>query len=293
MRDDPVVPRRHSPPTPRSAKLGKELRKLREEKGLTAEQLGQGMEPVRSQSWVSRAEKGLIKLRPGDVTEILVALGIRPHAEGKHLVDMAKTIKEDGWWQRLDALSLPLLQFIGFEAEAQTILVFEPLTFPGLFQTADYARALCRVGRETEPAKVEQKVTSRLNRQKILTREDPPFVHVVISEAALLCEVGGEDVLRGQIQHVVDLASRPNITVQVLRFQAGAHLADRGAFNILGFGEGDPDLGFVDTVTGALFLEAPNDVDWLINVWRDVTMRGMSPAETGHYLDGIVRWKKS
>lgn len=288
MPDDERVPRR-SPPTPRSARLGREFRSLRERKGWTMEQAAAAL--GRSQSWLSRVESGLIKLRPGDAALLLMTYGVALEADpAKAMIATARTVGEAGWWQGFDTLSLPYMTYIGFEREATEIRNYEPTLIPGLLQTRDYAEAIARIGLETDPEHVQQRVDAKMKRQQeVFAREHPPWVHAVVSEAALLCEVGGRAVLAEQLRHVVELAQLPYINVQVLRFAAGAHLAERGGFAILCFGGGDPDLGHIETTTGSLFLEATKDVNRLTAVFDDVVMRSMSPAESVQFIEQKAR----
>lgn len=244
----------------------------------------------KSQSWVSRVEAGLIKLGSGDAALLLMTYGVPLDSDkAQATIVTAKALKEDGWWQRLDTLSLPYLTYIGFEREATEINNYEPTLIPGLLQTRDYAEALTVVGLETAPEAVQQRVDAKMKRQEIFAEGHPPRVHAVISEAALLCEVGGQAVLAEQLRHIVELTAQPNIIVQVLRFAAGAHLAERGGFAILCFEPGDPDLGHIETATGSLFLESPRDVSRLTAIFNDVAMRAMSPAESVRFIEQKAR----
>lgn len=288
MPDDEHVPRRN-PPNLRSTRLGRGFRALRESKGLTMVEAGKLLD--RSQSWLSRVEDGKLKISRGDAALLLMTYGVSLESEqGKATIEAAKALNTVGWWVGLETLSLPYLTYIGFEAEATEIRNLEIALFPGLLQTREYAEALALVGLETDPEHVQQRVDAKMKRQELLAREHPPRFHAVISEAALLCEVGGPTVLANQLRHVVALAAKnPNIIIQVLRFAAGAHLAAQGGFAILCFGGGDPDLGHVETPTGSLFLESAKDVHQLTAVFDDVVMRAMSPAESIRFIEQKAR----
>lgn len=283
MRKDVSVAR-FTPPTPRSRRLGRELRKLRDTCGWTmdgtAKQLGC------STSRISRIESGDIKPKPGDVMELLVAYGVPLDAEpGTSLLALARELRESGWWQRLDSLSNRYATFIAYEAEAAELRNFQPTLVPGLLQTEDYARAISSVGRETDEEAIEQWVRARLTRQDVLTRTPTPLhLHAILSEATLLVEVGGPHVLRAQLDHLVALAARPHITVQVLQFAAGATLAVHGGFAVLTFTSGDPPLGYCETVAGELFLESPREIDQLTTVFDHLETLALSPAESVTYI---------
>lgn len=283
MREDSGVAR-FTPPTPRSRRLGRELRRLRDIKSWTmddaAKQIGCSV------SRISRIESGEIKPRPGDVMELLVAYEVPLEGEpGNSLLTLTRELRQSGWWQRLDALSGRYATFIAYETEALELRNFEPTLVPGLLQTPEYARAVNSVGRETDAEAIEQRVKARLTRQEVLTRKPSPLrLHVIVSEATLLFEVGGPDVLRAQLEHIGNLAGRPNITVQVLRFAAGATLADRGGFAILSFERDEPSLGYVETPAGELFLESPREIGRLTSVFDHLRTLAMSPAESVKFI---------
>lgn len=283
MREDSGVAR-FTPPTPRSRRLGRELRRLRETKSWTMEDAAKQLGC--STSRVSRIESGEIKPRTGDVLELLLAYDVSHEGEpGKSLLALARELRQSGWWQRLGALSGRYATFIAYEAEAAELRNFEPTMIPGLLQTEDYARAVNSVGRETDAEAIEQRVKARLTRQEVLTRKPSPLrLHAILSEATLLFEVGGAEVLRAQLEHVVGLAGRPNITVQVLRFAAGATLADRGGFAILSFERDEPPLGYVETPAGELFLESPREIERLTAVFDHLKTLAMSPAESIKFI---------
>jgi hypothetical protein len=247
---------------------------------MTLEEMGAKLEC--SSSRVQRIESGEIRVRPGDVMEILHELGVNQDAEpGRTLIKMTEGLRDAGWWQQHGSLTQKLSTLIAFENEATQLLNWEPILVPGLLQTEDYAHAVISAGWDLEPDAVEQRVKARLTRQGILTRDKRPLrLWVVISEAVLLCEVGGPDVLRGQLAHLVEMAALPNISIQVLPFAAGAHLADRGGFALLSFEKGDPDLGYVETIAGELFLESPEDIRKLSTVYDNLKTLALSPAES-------------
>src|SRR5262249_7922041 len=138
MRKDPGVAR-FTPPTPRSRRLGRELRKLREAKSWTMDDAAKVIGC--STSRISRIESGEIKPRPGDVMELLVAYEIAlDRDDSRSLLSLARDLRESGWWQRLDALSSRYATFIAYEAEGIELRNFEPTLVPGLLQTESYAR---------------------------------------------------------------------------------------------------------------------------------------------------------
>jgi len=269
-----------TPATPRSKRLGRELRRLRDEAKLRLEDAGKLISS--SPSRIQRIEAGDIKARPGDVMELLEAYGIpRDDERAVALVDMARRLKESGWWQRFGDLPPKYATFIAYEAEAIDLRNYQPTVVPGLLQTESYARAVVSVGREADEAGIEERVRARLERQAVLTRSPRPLrLYALMSEAALRVEVGGPEVLRDQLRHIVAVSQRPNVTVQVLTFKAGAHMAAQGSFAIIRLEQDDPPLGYAETPAGAMFLEAPADVDMLSAVFDDLRTRALSPTES-------------
>lgn len=239
-----------------------------------------------SPSRVSRIESGDIKVRPGDVMEWLHALDVPLDSDpGRSLLGLARDLRESGWWQRLDTLSSRYATFIAYEAEAVELRNFEPTLIPGLLQTEAYAREVNSVGRETDAAAIEQRVRARLTRQEVLSRKPTPLrLHAILSEAALTVEVGGHDILREQLDHIVQLSKRPNVTLQVLRFAAGAHLATGGGFAVLTFEKDEPPLGYIETLAGELFLESGKEIGRLLSVYDHLKTLAMSPAESIKFI---------
>ncbi|WP_091458074.1 helix-turn-helix domain-containing protein [Micromonospora inyonensis] len=272
---------RFTPATPRSRRLGRELRKLRDAKGLTG---GETAKLLRcSTSRITRIESGEIKPRPGDVMELLVTYGVRIDEEpGTSLLELARDLREEGWWQRLGG---KYATYIAYEIEAAELKNFEPMLVPGLLQTERYAREVNIIGRETDSATIDQRVTARMTRQEVLHRQPKPLrLHAILSEASLRTEVGGPDVLREQLHHLVKVSQLPNVTIQVLRFEAGAHLADSSGFALLTFEHDDPPLGYIETLAGELFLESSADLARLTAAYDNLRTLARSPAESIKFI---------
>ncbi len=272
---------RFTPATPRSRRLGRELRKLREAKGLTGEETAKLVRC--STSRISRIESGEIKLRAGDVMELLVTYGVRIDEEpGTSLLELARDLREEGWWQRIGG---KYATYIAYEAEAVELKNFEPMLVPGLLQTERYAREVNIIGRETDPATVDQRVAARMTRQEVLHRQPTPLrLHAILSEASLRTEVGGPEVLSEQLHHLVKVSRLPNVTIQVLRFEAGAHLADSSGFALLSFEQDEPPLGYIETLAGELFLESSRDLARLSAAYNNLRMLARSPAESIKFI---------
>jgi Domain of unknown function (DUF5753) len=162
-----------------------------------------------------------------------------------------------------DILPNPYEVYIGLEAGAASIRNFEPIVVPGLLQTEEYARKTLRNGPgELDREDVERLVQVRMERQRILGREDRPRLWAVLDEAVIRRLVGGPEVMREQLRHLIDCAEQGKTTLQVVPFGAGAHAGTTGPFVILEFPEPtDPDVVYVETLAGDIYLEASPDVD--------------------------------
>lgn len=269
--------RGHSP-TVRRRRLAAELRRLREGAGLTIEDVAARLEC--SGSKISRIETNQVGCTPRDARDMLDLYGV-PADRADALVQLARDGRRKGWWHAYSDVFTGA--FVGLEAEAESLHAYQALLVPGLMQTQDYMRAVFRASwpEDTEAA-TEQRVKGRLLRQELLRDPDPPRYWVVVDEAVLCRPVGGVDVMRAQLEHLVKLASSlPHITVQVLPFAAGAHAGMEGAFLILGFPEqADPDVVYVENTTAMGYLEEPSDVDRYRLMFDHLRAAALSPDDT-------------
>jgi hypothetical protein len=201
---------------------------------------------------------------PRDVRDLCEVYGVG-EAEREYLEQLARDGRKKGWWDPYgDTLPNPYHSYVGLEAEAATVLNYEPLIIPGLLQTEDYARALIRAAEpEISAADVETRVEVRLTRQAAL-RQDPPLRLVaVLDEAALHRQVGSPEVMRAQLQRMIDATEEfPRVTVQVIPFARGAYPSMTNGFVILQYpDQGDPDAAYVENAAGGLWLEEDEEVE--------------------------------
>ncbi|MDH2424700.1 helix-turn-helix transcriptional regulator [Sphaerisporangium sp. TRM90804] len=246
-------------PTVKRRRLSAELRALRVDAKLTAEQAAHQLEWAPSK--VTRIERNEWK-RPDvrDIRDLLDLYGVTDEARREELLALARDSRQRGWWVDYQDVLSPG-SVAEFEATAAQIHMFEALLIPGLLQTADYAAAVFRGGQVLDQAVIDRHVAARLARQEILEREDPPHLWAVIDEAALRKQVGGVEVMRHQLEHIVAMCSRPNIAIQVVPDAAGAHAAMAGPFVIYEYASTeDATLVYLETGTGDVFLEKPQEV---------------------------------
>jgi hypothetical protein len=207
------------------------------------------------------------------------------------LLELAKNANTPGWWHR-DGDILPswFQSYLGLEAAAALIRTYEVQFVPGLLQTADYARAVILLGHATaSKEEVERRVSLRMTRQKLLTRPDPPQLWVVVDEGALRRPVGGPEIMRAQLNALIDATKQPNVRLQVIPFRAGGHAAAGGSFSILRFPDQDlPDVVYVEQLTSALYLDKREDVDLYATAMERLCVEADRPSRTSDILHRML-----
>ncbi|MEV5705175.1 helix-turn-helix transcriptional regulator [Actinoallomurus sp. NPDC052274] len=244
-------------PTLRRRELSKRLKELREAAGVTApeaaEALGCSIDKIH---WIERGEWNRPRWR--DVRDLLDRYRVTDERLREYLMQLAREGGQKDWWHPYrKMLSEAYSTYIAFEGDADELLTFELAVIPGLLQTEDYARALIRKGpAELDDADIEKRVQIRTERQRILVGDDPARLFAVIDEAALRRTVGGPDVMRAQLQHLIKMAAQPNVTLQVIPFSVGPHPGTGGRFTIISFPEEGSDAVYIETIAGELLIES-------------------------------------
>jgi transcriptional regulator with XRE-family HTH domain len=247
----------HSSPTVKRRRLAAELRRRRDEAGLTIEEVAEQLEW--SSGKISRIENSRVSVLPRDVKFLLRVYGADEGGEEwEALLALSRESRQKGWWHAHgDAIPQWFETYVGLEADATTLRTYESEFVPGLLQTEDYARAVHRAAMiAASDDEIEKQVAVRMARQDRLTATDAPQIWVVVNEAVIRRVVGGPAVMSAQLGRLIEASQQPNITLQVLPFSVGAHAGMDGAFMILGFPTPtDPDVAYVHYYTGTLYLE--------------------------------------
>ncbi|MGJ7905624.1 helix-turn-helix domain-containing protein [Actinopolyspora sp. H202] len=246
-------------PTVRGRVLARRLRELRADAGHTQSSAAEGLEW--RQSKVSRIEARQQFVSVTDAHALSSLYGVAP-GERDLLVQLAKDSKKRGWWQSYgDLIPEWFDTFVGMEAESNSVFTYESEFVPGLLQTEEYARATTRATvLDATKEDVERSVQLRMQRQVRLDDPNDLRLWAVMSEATMLRPVGGEDVLRDQLERLTAVLQRPNITVQVMPFQAGGHPAI-GPFVQLNYPEEwHPSVIYLETQAGAQWVEEVQQV---------------------------------
>ncbi|HEV7932767.1 MAG TPA: helix-turn-helix transcriptional regulator [Actinomadura sp.] len=276
--------------TVRRILLGSQLRRLRESRGVSRQ--GAGYVIRASESKISRLELGRVSFKERDVADLLTLYGVTDQSERESLLRLAREANAPGWWHRYgDVLPNWFQTYVGLEESASLIRTYELQFVPGLLQSEHYAREVFRLGNTDAPGQeIDQRVELRMQRQQRLAAPDAPRLWAVIDEAVLRRPVGGSDVMRGQIEHLINVMKMPNVTVQVMPFAFGAHAAEGGAFSILRFPEPDlPDVVYVETLTGALYLDKRDDADVYMQAMERLAVDSVTPDGTVELLGEILR----
>ena len=270
--------------------LGAQLRRLREEAGISAEKAGYSIRGSRSK--ISRMETGRVGLKIRDVEDLLTLYGVVGERERAKVIALAKRSREPEWWtQYNDILPDWFETYLGLESAATAIRTFEMQFVPGLFQTEDYARAITRLGHQAASAEeIERRVSLRLNRQQLLLEPGPsPTLWAVIDESALRRPLGGREVMQDQIRQLAELTERSNIILQVVPFDRGGHSAVGGSFSILRFADPElPDIVYLEQLTSALYLDRPVEVDQYREVMNSLSAEAETPAESQKLLKRLI-----
>ena len=287
---EPVGDEARGGPTVLRIMLGTQLRRLREASGITPEQAGYEIRGSRSK--ISRLEHGRVGFKERDVEDLLTLYGVTDPQDRAGMLSLAQRANTPGWWARYhDIIPDWLEPYLGLEMAASLIRNFELQFVHGLLQTEDYARAVTSLGFGPHAAdQVERRVRLRMQRQDVLTDSDPPRAWFVIDEAALRRPIGGRQVMRAQMKHLLDMASLPQITLQVVPFRHGGHAGAGGAFTILRFAAPDlPDVVYLEQLTSALYLDDRKDVDHYMEVMNRLSAEAHTPAATTRFLKEIIR----
>ena len=275
-------------PTVRRKRLTTELRRLREQAGLTCEDVGQRLEC--SGTRISRMETGRISARPGDVRELLEIYGVTG-AEADSLVQLARDARRKGWWHSYGRVLPPWFEaYIGLESDAARLRDFQPLVVPGLVQTEGYARAVLRAAPHAGRGEdIDRQVALRMQRQAILDQASPPEAWLVISESVLRMRVGGTAVMRAQLRRLADLAARPDLTIQVLPFGTAAQVQAISPFTMLEFADAaDPAVVYLEHLTGGVFVENEDEVRRYRVVFDHLRAEALGTVESADLITRVA-----
>lgn len=277
-----------SVPTVRLLQLGEELRRLRDARKLSADNVGAQL--GWSASKVTRIETAFTRPSPTDVERMLEVYGV-DSATRASLLDLAHKAQQRGWWVPYgDVFTTPL---VAVEDVARRIRDFEPQVIPGLLQTEGYARAIFEASVPGDPVRVERAVRARMARKILLDRATPPDLTAIITEPVLRWPIGGPEVMRGQLQALLDASERPNVDVLVLPMSAGAHAGLGGPAVIFSFEPDDfPDVAYLAGQAGGNYVESNDQVNTVTMNWNLIADKALSAEESAQFIADLRRGVK-
>jgi transcriptional regulator with XRE-family HTH domain len=275
-------------PTVQRLAVGGQLRRLRESCGISVDRAAEVIRA--SHSKISRMEHGRVGFKERDVGDLLTLYGITDGEERAALLNMAREANAPGWWHAYsDILPAWLEPYVGLEAAALVIRTFEVQFVPGLLQTEEYALALIRQGSAVSEEDVSRRAELRVSRQEVLRGPNPPQLWAVVDEGALRRPIGGREVARRQLGHLLTMAEHPAVTLQILPFSAGPHPAMGGPFTILRFAEPDlRDVVYIEQLTSAVYLDKPSDADSYLHVMERLCLQAEPAGHTVKILSRIL-----
>jgi len=260
----------HSPTAGRR-RLRNALRRARDAAGYTQEQVAEAMDW--SLSKVIRIETGGVGVSTSDLRQLLLLYRVEDPGHVTELVELARIGRQRPWWtQYKDRIPGGYLAYVGLEDDSSALRCVNPVGIPGLLQTEEYGRSLTAATdwwlvATSDPSRSERSLAAEraemriIRQQKVLRRENPPEITAVLDEAVLWRQIGGAEVLRHQLLHLVALGSNPHITIQVLPF-AASMLNPMSPFVILEFSDpADTDVVYIEGVLEFRVVDDPTEVE--------------------------------
>ncbi|BEL06077.1 helix-turn-helix transcriptional regulator [Actinoplanes sichuanensis] len=278
--------------------LGRKMKELRESAGLSITEAFTALEWSRQRLW--RYETGQVAVHPNDVAVMGQLYGTDPQTiEG--LKELARQSKAKGWWHAYSDIPEWFELFLGMEAAASRAREFAAEIIPGLLQSPQYAKEIISRGPiRLTPEAIDERVSIRMQRQRILTRPRPaaPRRETILSEAALVRGFGPE-LMVDQLARVVAVTELPNVSVRVIPFGAGVHSAFQGPFVILDFPrespvrDPEPTTVYEESPTGSLYLDKPSEVDTYSFIWADLSRVALDEFESRRLIEQKMKeWSR-
>jgi hypothetical protein len=276
--DEEMADARHSP-TVRRRRLARELRRLREEAGLTADEVTRSLEWASGK--VNKLERALaVRPRVADIRALLDLYDIADKAKHEALFALTREARQRGWWTAYGSLSD---SYVEFEAEATKISTYELAVIPGLLQTPAYAAALQRGWLMRDENEIERLVKLRMERQKILEHDNPLWLWAVIDESAVARSFGSPEAKAEQLQRLIETERLDHVNVQILPMSADPHPGLSGSFVILDY-EDDPSLVYREARPNSSYVEGPAEVEERRTVFQHLCASALGPDESIAYL---------
>ncbi|MCS7481568.1 helix-turn-helix domain-containing protein [Umezawaea endophytica] len=266
--------------------IGVELARFRNEAKVSLSELAETTGISRAK--LGHLETGRSMQYPADIRKILKACGVdREHVD--RIVLLSGRADEASWlgdWT--DVMSDWLRTIVGLESLARHEFVFEPIVLPGLVQIEDYARELTQAASRVRPDRAERLVEFRMQRARLLSKEEPLECHAIFNEQALRLRIGNQDLLNAQYRHLLQLADQPNVTIQVVRPEAGPHAAPNGQFVLLDFADAR-SIAYIELQDAAVFVDDSARVRTYTLSTQSLARVALSPGESATLIESLIR----
>lgn len=277
--DDPAVYRR---------RLRTELRSLRRAASFTQKDVAETLEW--SPSKMLRIESGASNIGTTDLRVLLAHYGVTDQAEVEKFLDLGRAARRRTWRDdHRPHIEPQFFAFLEYEASAVSIRQFQSTVVPGLFQTEEYMRSLFESFYSNQQ-ELERVVEVRLARQRIVDQPDGPEMVFLLDESVFRHRVGTWDVMRRQVERVLELASQSNITVRLVPFDAGQHFGMRGSFTVLRLSE-DTDEGVVvleEPTRDVMIRDDPNEIERYANGFAEIEGRSLSVDDSARRINELL-----
>jgi transcriptional regulator with XRE-family HTH domain len=275
-------------PMVRRKLLGRQLRELRDRAGI-AQDAAAKYAGLKAPS-ISRMENGKQAILPRTVRLLCQCYGVGA-PDMDMLIRQAEESNDRAWYSMYsDTVPQWVESFLGLEAEATEVWTYQAESVPGLLQTPEYVRGVAAAAQlDAKDTELQRSVELRLARQRRLDAAHPPRLHAVLNEGVVLRPVGGRANMAAQLRHLLAMSERDHITVQILPFAAGAHLAMTGAFTMLRFPEQlEMNAVFLEHDHGVTSAERPVDIDRYSRMFEQLTATALSPDQTRERLATLI-----
>ncbi|WP_116246501.1 helix-turn-helix transcriptional regulator [Nocardiopsis sp. FIRDI 009] len=266
--------------------LGQRLRELREANDFTLEHVAEFMQ--RTNGTISRFENGVYPVRRPDMLAMLDLYGVNDPRQRDGLLKLSASVWQSGWWDGYADVSEEFVDFVWLEELATEHRLFDNTALPGILQTRAYAEAVIRTAEfDGSDDLIQRGVELRLERQKLLTRAEPPRIRSVLDEAVLRRHVGSSEIMREQLAHLVECSKLPTVSLRVLPFSAGAHESPTGAFKYYVMDDPYPDLVYAETPKGAVYIEQP-DTERLAARYDRLWEKSLPEADSVEFISALT-----
>ncbi|MEV2277047.1 hypothetical protein BJF83_07840 [Nocardiopsis sp. CNR-923] len=271
-------------------RLGIDLRRLREQREMTNAEVAR--ESGLSEATLSRIENGKRVVKPSELRVLMNLYGVTDPDQQARFAAMSKVSAKDNWWDDYDdVLPSGLGSYVGLEAEADRLRSYHPSVIHALLATEDYARAVTRATMpDGSQDDLDRLVELKMQRRQVLERENPLRLWAILDEAALRRPFGGPAAMRAQFTHLVEMAHRPNITVQIMPFSRGPHAGLVGPFMLIEFEDPDDlDHVYVESPAGNLFLQKRPLVAEFRESFSLMSASALAPEDLEEFISSIAK----